>query len=332
MRLQCKYKLTEVSDLTFNELLVRQPTFVAPVAGDGREIQARKRLLGRRRLGSATADVVVAVSKLPDNRLSQSKCPAERNELQAALFAGDGMSRRPDAECRLGQLALQPDDPLIVELAHTETDSVSTSSSTLSEVENPDESDDDENRRRRRQVIGAPGLELSVGELISANCSTISALLLGADELATTGGRAGICSDAEARRRSLISGKYQTRAEQDSMANQRAPQQQQQQTHWTLRPISGRAQQQQQQQPPTSAKLSSQLMLTQRQFESLSRGHQQQRHEINDSRTTESSSSSGAESTLFLSGGFRSSETTTTAGQLEAPPLLEWFINNQEVS
>lgn len=344
LRLQCKSKLTDISDLTFNEMWVRQKLpQTSSQAHHSRSEEAAatttttSRSSTRRRLTDATptSGSLVSLGRLPDQRLGQSKCPAKRAELQAGLRGGGSGG----GDCRLGQLALQPDDPLIVEAEAVDqwsaaAERTSEAASTLSEVASPDDEDEEESepsrrrRRRRRQVIG--GVELSIGDAISVNCSTISSVLAG-DE-------ASICSDSEARRRSAISGKYQLAHEShpDALAANQRPQQQQQQ-HWMRSSgwIGNRGGQQQQQQQSSGGKLVSQLMLTEEQLESLAASSQP----ANDSAAaaTTGGASHEAESTLSSGGGgggTTAADKTKANGEqrLEAPPLLEWFINNQEVS
>lgn len=97
LRIQCKYKLTEVSDVTFNELTFttnqqqQQQSSFAPLNWpDSNQLQ---------------------VFKSAHNQVTQWRSSASLEQLWAALTDSTRWPTRDT--CQLGALALQPDDPLI---------------------------------------------------------------------------------------------------------------------------------------------------------------------------------------------------------------------------
>lgn len=90
LRIQCKYKLTEVSDVTFNELQL-WPTDAS------------------RQPDPLTLSAPARLAKTTDNEVAQTPNPARRFELER-LVARISNQTSTDT-C---QLELQPDDPLIV--------------------------------------------------------------------------------------------------------------------------------------------------------------------------------------------------------------------------
>lgn len=184
LRLQCKYRLTEISDVTFNELVA----VAAPTVGDGN--RAGPGTGGRQELGPlrATGDsdsdrrrrrrqagdyssasyAPMPVARPPDlagsirvsrtltNQIVQDKCPASERGLRRSL--GARSATVPSAGCSLGSLALQPDDPLI--------------SAPAASDRQPDFG------QTTADATGVAGglLELKMGQLVALNCLTIAAL------------------------------------------------------------------------------------------------------------------------------------------------------------
>lgn len=208
-------------------------------------------------------------------------------------------------------------------------------------------------RRRRRQING-----YSIGETISVNCSTISALMLTAEQprrvwrelpeetddevfarssLSTGGGDeeqeepdmksglaparwdepqssgGGYCGDPEARRRALISGKHYTLAAGEEVAASSQPA-----LHSARRPIGGGQQQ------PSGAANKQPLVAY------LSLGLDQ-RWPLN-GRTGQAGPSPSAQGVAGAQVACSAISADSADDNLGVPALLEWFINNQEVS
>lgn len=192
LKLECKYKLTEVSDVTFNEMSLSQTNVASKPfrrrkrASDGEEEE--------RWMSPASR-----LSKTADNRVLQWTSPASARDLRLAL-AG---TRAASDACRVGGPVLVPDDPLIVE---------SRREPLVSEFE-------ELNLRARRRRLSENELDNSLGQLISVACSTISAILNSDSGEPSKAEQAkpvtGYCADAAARKRLLISGKHQLAANED---------------------------------------------------------------------------------------------------------------------
>ena len=351
LSLQCKYKLTEVSDVTFNELVAREPAASSPVGSEAAPGQPAEPLAAELAEQSGVADQEAAATtdsrlahqpagwmaqesglilgKSAHNQVTQSESPASGRQLWLALQA---LKSGAQDACQLASsLVLLPDDPLIVE---------------------PDGDDSEEplagGARGRRQLVKGG----SAGDLISANCSTIGALLAQAapspSKRPLVGGRrrrpnngqvepVSYCGDQVARGRPVVSGKYQPNEDRNFNQRQQSP----------GRPLGGFARQQAAQ---SGARYVAYLSLAGVSSATATATADK------DGKARADGSSSGAEP----GGGLR-----TAAGQqrapgtsadssrssappflqpapapgwpdaeeaLLAPPLLEWFINNQEVS
>lgn len=174
LRLSCILKLTEISDITFNELIVGEHL---PGSGSDRkwpvDKQAATSAAAARYTLSSRASAVDYNAE-PLQRIRVAKSRIDHRVLQNKLVSFKELLRLSDQifglrsanQCSLGLLALTADDPVIT------IESGATSNG---------EEGIDEARRRKRQVAwiepGGP-LELSakVGDLISVNCSTVSSL------------------------------------------------------------------------------------------------------------------------------------------------------------
>lgn len=186
LKFQCKYRLTEVSDVTFNELVARQVALSAASsdepdkkqpypagpdkerrssAGGSRESTGRNAIaadhqqvwpeVGPKRLSAGPE--VVRLLKSADNQVTQSKCPANKAGLLRALRSSilDGTDSRQS--CERGLQELHYDDPLIVLAEATTTRPTSTKLAKLAPPAEATEAGED------LQDIGHDG-ELDSGE------------------------------------------------------------------------------------------------------------------------------------------------------------------------
>ena len=298
LRVDCKYKLTEASEVTFNELVVAQQ-LARPSRQPAREAANRR--------SAATSGAWLGEPspslKLVGQQLLQANCPAGPGDLWRAI-----RGLRSRAACRLGALAMGPDEPLIV----------AGSSPLEQEFGLGAELELGERRRRRRQPGSAERhLEAPVGSVLRLNCSTIGALEQVAqvsdyndDELSIGGAAAedaadsahrhwhqshlatGYCNDTTLRRRSLISGRFQS----------------------TNEPEVGAPGPLNQRRPAATA--------------TMSKGRTAQVAYLSLGSPTPWPSGPPSRQTAADS----SDDTSNRRRDLVAPPLLEWFINNQEVS
>lgn len=138
LRIQCKYKLTEVSDVTFNELQLGPADL-------------------NRNLESVIQSTSARLVKTADNEVAQTPNPASRPELERLLTLAANQSNSDTC-----QLELQLDDPLIVA-----TNDITRDRPGVPVADDPD-NQWIAGERRRRQLIAKDPLEL--------DCLTLSKL------------------------------------------------------------------------------------------------------------------------------------------------------------
>lgn len=147
IRLQCKYRLTEVSDVSFNELILtsttgpttkrRAKTSAQIAENEDRdesnipsarpaELQRRNKQKSprfahgrfpesnpRSKFAQLRPLNVLVTKSSQENQVTQKKCPANEFEL-GSQFRMSSKQAQSEA-CSMGALVLQPDDPVIVE-------------------------------------------------------------------------------------------------------------------------------------------------------------------------------------------------------------------------
>lgn len=364
IKLQCKYKLTEVSEVSYNELVVRQMEasrpILMPVESNGG--RAKRKLTTERtqtfdrrqpaqRWTKSASESLVRVGKLAGNQVTQSKCPAGSGQLRRAVY---NQTLAANA-CRLGSLALLPDDPVLVAAETTELPQDNLDEDEEAAALAADEQDGETSEERKllkvtsvqassssdSSAASQQELNLSVGDSISVNCSTISALSSSAaatfqaadsaqqqqdynqpdeSEYWPSTSVGAFCNNQKERSRSVISGKYHTNEEQDQ--NQRS----------------------------FSASASNRQPVLVGQSTASHHKQHQLKHVAYLSLQTDKLWIGGGQalgaSATQLAGlvaphqSFSPTKQATNAESAEqnynhqslAPPLLEWFINNQEVS
>lgn len=150
LRIQCKYKLAEVSEVTFNELAIGGQARRKWSAG------SRKQAAGGQRQRRATRPEVRLNKSSSSHQVIQSKSPASARSL--ANFLQNHYYANIEQQCNLGSLALLPDDPVLVEVENL-----------TGELEANDELQDDSTT----ELVA----DQSVGDSLSVDCSTVSGLL-----------------------------------------------------------------------------------------------------------------------------------------------------------
>lgn len=364
-KIQCKYKLTEVSDVTFNELVITQQSTQLQRDADPllrkssrsqrklvttekrRKEELDKNFRFKRR--SPNQDVKVAKSTT-SHQVLQTKYPANHKSLLNYLFYSK--QNNQDDQCKLGSLALFQDDPILLENSIIIGQQDSTMTTTKVVNDSLDDDDDNNNNRNRRnddmddnEQYGNyddeddDGDDIaqkhSIGDKISVNCSTISGL--NDEQIMTTTkqqNKLAFCYEPQ-RRVSLASGSSGVVINRGDIV---AANEQQQRFFSSS---------------PSSSWLSSANNL-QTTFSS-SRDYIGTTNNDNNHHTRQRGFSASV-AYLSLDGPIlAANEETTTRGleldalsqpittttttadssdttTLLAPPLLEWFINNQEVS
>lgn len=354
LRLECRYKLTEVSDVTFNELRVSgRPSAPSggPSSSGGDTLERRRRSSNQwRHFELTSADINVESSprratdlklfKSHTNQVMQSNCPARRRDLMLLLQPKRSSSKR--SACRLGLLALQREDPAIL-------------------ADESDSSADPTHEPLQLMNSQSPP-ELPIGSTLSVNCSTLGALSWSPlassvsssvstspswstfargrsvstatdNELQAPHQQRSYCDDQEARRRLLISGKHpwpssgpldqvvaNQRSRSSSLLQQQPNNRRDHVAYVTL-------------DPTTTNTIASSA-----QANSKKRQQQQQSHDSNllDDKLSLPPEFAAADSSNFGSQQqdqlHNNNEQTDDSSDWLAPPLLEWFINDQEVS
>lgn len=346
LKLQCKYKLTEVSDVSFNELVthiagglsssssndkddIRRRAGRSSKLSPQRKLERGKRWIELEEYDDSSSELEVAKSL--DNRLVQSQCPAPA---QRALWQALLTKR-----CSNQPTGLLADDPLILKLDDSSSSSQQVTSanelmSSAPFVRSDTSSGYDEEphrakRNQKRDTLDtaidpqsmATPLESSIGEQISVNCSTVSAFLLeyhnnnwqpsAFSELEQTSQVSPLSvsqpqqcfneDQALMRRRLIISGKHQQPSgnEDQTVVNQRQ--------HF---------QQSQQRQRQSNLRQVAYLSLLDQKWLAVNQREQPGKlwSEAASADSSESLSQQQQQQNLLT------------------PPLLEWFINNQEVS
>lgn len=308
LRLQCLYKLSEVSDVTFNELVVRAPDVARQPLAHHPSQSHRGRWTKSRVSGAR-------VHKSPStNQVLQRPVPANARLLRVAL-------RSAEDACERGALALQPEDPVLVAVSSASqrtADKQAAAGNGDNERLGDDDGDDNvesERRRKRRgqladeqdtgrRALHSSSRALSVGDAISVDCATIGALLLNADAVddnAVETAAAAANDNDNDEGDEQVGGQYYCA---DKAARRRAL-------------VSARA--------PAADLAASQLIYEQ---------HLRQQHNnnyANNRLVAYLSLTSAATSAPNNSRAHKHTARFVSADASHAPALLEWFINNQEV-
>lgn len=318
LKLECKYKLTEVSDVTFNELLVA----AGPIRGDkvagGRQRARRHQpstAKSHRRSSPRALRALRAPPELiksPDNQILQAR-PGELDL---------GSLRSHAATCG-SSAGVQLDDPVMI-WRH----GPNSTSDEPDEVDEVQDDDDDEGlplpaRRPKQQHTGdrMAALEVPVGSTLAVECATLAELTVGrrtstrADQSQEERGH--FCGDWQARRKSLISGRYQLTAAAGEEPAANSNNNNNRSSFGANRPTN-------RQQLVAYVSLPARLLSAE--------GEDDNQHDGDGDGQIDAADSPKLDEDPQLQ--LQPQQTTREASrdELLAPPLLEWFVNHQEVS